>query len=176
MVALKARHISKCPRKKYIIWFTALKNWRLPTQVIIFLDFWAEILRIAHPVNYSYLSPCIKSYHIHKSVSKIFQMATLSTQADIVSIMRRAHSQTWDTLVSHILSFSTFKYQVVIDQNCWGPECAICIHFLLNQLGTTFWSSKKKTYTVGERKWKHPENELACELVRCLANWLSHVP
>ena len=31
---------------------------RLPTQLIIVLDFWAKILRIAHPVNYSYLPPC----------------------------------------------------------------------------------------------------------------------
>ena len=27
------------------------------TQLIIFLDFWAKILRAAHPVNYSYLPP-----------------------------------------------------------------------------------------------------------------------
>ena len=77
MIALKGRHISKCPRKKYftcitalknwrfptqLIIITALKNWRFPTQLIIFLDFWAEILRIAwglfaHPVNFSYLPP-----------------------------------------------------------------------------------------------------------------------
>ena len=64
MVALKGRHISKCPRKKYIIWVTALKNWRLPTrtQLIIFLDFLAEILRIAHLVNYSYLPPWIQNH------------------------------------------------------------------------------------------------------------------
>ena len=54
MISLKGRHVLMCPRKKYIIRVTALKNWRLPTQLIIFLDFWAEILRIAHPVNYSW--------------------------------------------------------------------------------------------------------------------------
>ena len=34
-----------------------LKNPSLPTQLIIFLIFWAKVLRIAHPVNYSYLPP-----------------------------------------------------------------------------------------------------------------------
>ena len=33
------------------------QNRKLPTQISIFLDFWAQISRIAHPVNYSYLSP-----------------------------------------------------------------------------------------------------------------------
>ena len=35
-----------------------LKNWTLPSQLIIFLDFWAKILKIAHSVNYSHLPPC----------------------------------------------------------------------------------------------------------------------
>ena len=48
----------KVSRKKHIIWVRALKNLRLPTQLIILLDFWATILKIAHPVNYSYLLPC----------------------------------------------------------------------------------------------------------------------
>ena len=34
----------------------------VPTQLIIFLDFGAKILRIAHPVNYSYLAPCTAVY------------------------------------------------------------------------------------------------------------------
>ena len=39
---------------KYIIWVTTFKILRLPTQLINFLDFfWAEMLRIARPVNYS---------------------------------------------------------------------------------------------------------------------------
>ena len=38
-------------REKHIIWVKAFKNLVLPTQLIIFLDFWAKILQIAHPVN-----------------------------------------------------------------------------------------------------------------------------
>ena len=60
MIALKGRHISKCPRKKYftcitalknwrfptqLIIITALKNWRFPTQLIIFLDFWGRNIK-----------------------------------------------------------------------------------------------------------------------------------
>ena len=47
----------KVSREKHIIWVRALKNWRLPTQLIIFPYFWAKILKIAHPVNDSYLPP-----------------------------------------------------------------------------------------------------------------------
>ena len=36
----------------------ALKNWKLSTELITFLDILARIIRIAHPVNYSYLPPC----------------------------------------------------------------------------------------------------------------------
>ena len=35
----------------------ALKNLSLPIQLITFLDFWVNVLRIAHPVNISYLPP-----------------------------------------------------------------------------------------------------------------------
>ena len=37
-------------RGKQIIWVRPLKHWRLPTQLIIFTDFWAKILKIARPV------------------------------------------------------------------------------------------------------------------------------
>ena len=48
--------------EKHIIWVRALKYyWGLPTQLIIFLDFWAKILQIARPVDYSYLPPCLDS-------------------------------------------------------------------------------------------------------------------
>ena len=50
----------KVSGEKHIIWVRPLKNWRLLTQLIIFPDFWSKILKIARPVNYSYLSPCIK--------------------------------------------------------------------------------------------------------------------
>ena len=36
-------------------WVLSLQNLKQPTQLLIFLDFGAKILRIAHPVNYSYL-------------------------------------------------------------------------------------------------------------------------
>ena len=42
---------------KHIIQVRPLKNWKLPTQLIIFPDFWAKILKLAHLVNY-YLPPC----------------------------------------------------------------------------------------------------------------------
>ena len=29
-------------------------------KLIIFLYFWAKLLKIAHPVNYSYLPPCMQ--------------------------------------------------------------------------------------------------------------------
>ena len=45
----------KVSRDKLSIWLRTLKNWRLPTQLIIFPDYWAKILKIAHPVNYTYL-------------------------------------------------------------------------------------------------------------------------
>ena len=57
-MALKGWHISKVFGEKHIIWVTALEIWRLPTQLIIFVDFWSKILEIARPVNYSYLPPC----------------------------------------------------------------------------------------------------------------------
>ena len=41
------------------IWVLGAQNWKLPTQLIIFHDFWAKILRIAHPVSYSYLPPWV---------------------------------------------------------------------------------------------------------------------
>ena len=43
---------------KHINWVRLLKNWRLPTQLIIFPHFWAKIIKIARSVNYSYLPPC----------------------------------------------------------------------------------------------------------------------
>ena len=51
--------ISEFPRKNELFGLERSKNWRLPTQLIIFLDFWAKKLEIAHPVNYSYLPPWI---------------------------------------------------------------------------------------------------------------------
>ena len=57
MMAIKKVISLKVSGEKHIIWVRALKNWRLPTQLIIFLDFWAKTLKIAHPVNYSYLPP-----------------------------------------------------------------------------------------------------------------------
>ena len=36
-------------------------------QLIIFLDFWAKILRITHPVNYSYLPPIPKASKLAKN-------------------------------------------------------------------------------------------------------------
>ena len=59
--------ISQSFRGKHIIWVRSLKNWRLPTQLIIFPDFWAKILEIACPVNYSYLPPC--PLQISKNIS-----------------------------------------------------------------------------------------------------------
>ena len=53
---LKGRHFSKFPRETHYLGLST-KNWKLPTQLIIFLDFGAKIIRIANPVNYSYL-PC----------------------------------------------------------------------------------------------------------------------
>ena len=41
----------------HAIWVLGAQNWKLPTQLIISLEFGANILRIAHPVNYSYLPP-----------------------------------------------------------------------------------------------------------------------
>ena len=38
-------YISKFPEKKHIIWIRALKNWRLPTQLIIFPYFWAKNIK-----------------------------------------------------------------------------------------------------------------------------------
>ena len=43
-----------------------LKNLILPAQLIIFPDFWAKILRIAHSVNYSYLPPRLGVTYISK--------------------------------------------------------------------------------------------------------------
>ena len=56
MIALNFKgNISLSFQGKHIIWVLGAQNWKLPTQLISFLDFWAKILRIAHPVNYSYL-------------------------------------------------------------------------------------------------------------------------
>ena len=58
MIALRFKgDISQNFKGKHIIWVYGAQNGKLPTQLIIFLDFWAKILRIAHPVNYSYLPP-----------------------------------------------------------------------------------------------------------------------
>ena len=46
-----------------IIWVKPLKNWR-STQLIIFPDFGAKILKIAHPVNYSCLT-WSKGWFVH---------------------------------------------------------------------------------------------------------------
>ena len=59
--------ISQGFRGKHIIWVLGAHNWKLPTQLIIFLDFWAKILKIAHQVNHSYLPPCLTHMgHIRK--------------------------------------------------------------------------------------------------------------
>ena len=39
--------ISQSFRGKHIIWVSPLENWRLPTQLIIFPDFWAKVSKIA---------------------------------------------------------------------------------------------------------------------------------
>ena len=58
MMAIEKMIYLKVSGEKHIIWVGALKNWRLPTQLIIFSDFWAKILKICPPpVNYSYLPP-----------------------------------------------------------------------------------------------------------------------
>ena len=60
MMALKGWYISKFPGKThYLDIKRPLKNWRLPTQLIIFPDFWAKILEIARPVNYSYFTSLV---------------------------------------------------------------------------------------------------------------------
>ena len=43
------RVISQIFREKHIICVRPLKNWRLPTQLIIFPDFWAKIFKICPP-------------------------------------------------------------------------------------------------------------------------------
>ena len=58
MMAIKKVIYLKISGEKHIIWVIALKNWSLPTQLIIFPDFLQKILKIVHPVNYSYLPPC----------------------------------------------------------------------------------------------------------------------
>ena len=59
MIALNLKgDISQSFQGKHIIWILSAQNWKLPTQLIIMLDFWAKIWRIAHPVNDSYLPPC----------------------------------------------------------------------------------------------------------------------
>ena len=50
--------ISKSFGEKHVIWVRAFKNWKLPTQLIILLGF-GQKSRIARPVNYSYLPPCL---------------------------------------------------------------------------------------------------------------------
>ena len=49
--------ISQSFQGKHIIWVLGAQKLKLHTQLIIFLDDWAKILRIAHPLNYSYLPP-----------------------------------------------------------------------------------------------------------------------
>ena len=57
---LKWSHISKFPGgKMYYLGKSAQKS-KAAHPVNYFPDFWAKILRIAHPVNYSYLPPCLK--------------------------------------------------------------------------------------------------------------------
>ena len=60
----------KVSGEKHIIWLRALKNWRVPTQLIIFPYFGAKILRIAHLVNYSYLPPCLLTYREKRGKGK----------------------------------------------------------------------------------------------------------
>ena len=60
MMALKGW--SQSFRGKHIIWVRPLKNWKLPTQLIIFPDFRAKIFKIAHPENYSYLPPWVREF------------------------------------------------------------------------------------------------------------------
>ena len=58
MISLNLKDdISQNFQGKHNIWVLGAQNWKVPTQLIIFHDFWAKILRIAHPVNYSYLHP-----------------------------------------------------------------------------------------------------------------------
>ena len=63
MMALKRWHISKFPGKKHFIWVKAIKNWMLPTHLIIFPHYWAKILEITRRVNYSYLHPWHILFH-----------------------------------------------------------------------------------------------------------------
>ena len=42
--------------ENHIIWVRAIKNLGLPTQLIIFPDFWAKILEIAHPKLFLFTS------------------------------------------------------------------------------------------------------------------------
>ena len=58
----------KVSKGKHIILVKGAQNWKLPTQLIIFLDFWAKILRIAHPVNYSYLPPWFVLSAVRKKI------------------------------------------------------------------------------------------------------------
>ena len=59
MMAIEKVMYLKVSGEKHIIWVRALKNWRLPTQLIIFRYFGANMLKIAHLVNYSYLPPLV---------------------------------------------------------------------------------------------------------------------
>ena len=45
----------------------------MPTQLIIFLDFWAKILQIAHPVYYSYLPPWLVRQSLQGRIQEVAQ-------------------------------------------------------------------------------------------------------
>ena len=96
-------------RKVTIIWVRALKNWRLPTQLIIFLDFWVKTLQIAHPVNYSYLSPWNKS---HRSIFRFLIHNYNRNKKLLRPIFQKSHIQR--NRVSGLIK----KMQVIL--------CALC--------------------------------------------------
>ena len=75
--------------KTHYIWVRTLKHWMLPTQLIIFPHFGAKILKIAHPVNYSYLPPC------HELVSTRLWKSTWVTW--ICTMVMWVHTNSWKT-------------------------------------------------------------------------------
>ena len=74
--------------RKHIIWVRVLKNWRLPIQLIIFSYFWAKILKISHPVNYSYLPPWdMSGLGLKEDLGKTIVQQTFQFLAHIIKLI-----------------------------------------------------------------------------------------
>ena len=105
-----------------------LEAWKLPTQLTNFIDFWAKILRIAHPVNYSFLTSLILCdlrcvFMLRESVA----WSTYRHWFGVTSSMQRKRH-----IHVHHMPYSCLQiadmWSCVMLKSCGKIKCCACPH------------------------------------------------